>query len=1214
MPTPRLTILPFLQSYDAATARLTVNLLLIPVGDPALPLSSLAGGAPVAPAFQGAAPMVVARLSDDAAHVATLASTPATTQTAQLAPPPTQAAIFDWLRAEFSITQPAVAHVRSTDYRVRKYLPLSYRRSHGFVAPKTALASIDDTYHCLLNCPPPATRPLQPPSDEISWGEAFAVIMRQPVVARAAGLIHSLTIDLPDSFPGGWLFFSLDAAHDFGAVAAADAEYLKLFATRVPALSRGIARPVFTATLFPVAVDAAAAAGFGALDRVFPEAAAFDDGFAKIVHARQPVHADSAAENEAGGPPLKLDPGIQLAWDDEDTLVATNRAVGTEMDGSLPPDAPSAVLGYRIDVRAAGDAAWTSLTAITSPGFSVGAAMVPGFAAEQQVEVHPMTVGGQFWLPAFFTRWAGGSLTAPDDDEIMLRGPARTAPLPYAGIGADAVPLRYGRHYEFRVRLADTTGGGPAVQDAGINPAPAPVAGWHFRRHIAPGPVTLRDVDGAGAHTPRQFRITRPVILYPQAVFTGAPGAYIHLRDIARANQLAAPANRVMPAMPDPDADHLEIRVLVAAPRFDPAGGHTGFTELYRTHRAFPPLVDLAAPDPLDITLDWVDCARLTDLAWPAAGTPPGTETGPLRLPTDRQVRIEIRALGRNDPTYFGSDAARHGAVSEMWAGSVTVPAAVQAPLLRPTTPQERLASVFLQPDGPRAAATAVSAAQAAASPLMAERLAAAVRLVADDGTLYGAPGRRTVFGCAGLKHHLAPDYGALTLTSAIELERVWLNVIRLTLDRDWSWIGLSAPAIQIHRRVELRGTGQIATSAVGRISMDHAVNQQAFRANPQRDGIDIVFVDALEPPLDAQGFPHEVLVTYTLTARFSDATTEVITLDGHLPVATAPEAVPRVVSAGHAFSDYAILGDYEGTGRRQRLLWLEFDADPRKDPRDIYYARMLSSTPDPMLMPGHEPAADPAPHGDLDLDPETVRVIRPGQGDDHAGLGAMQPLIKATDSDRHYALPLPAHLSRQSAELFGFFTYELRLGHPEGTVDAPFWSTAQARFGPGLVLDGVQHPAPDMGCAARRTRGHLALQAGYATPVLGGRLIRMAQPNTDIWFVLYGRVMQADGASWRNIQIDMRRAQPVIDRPSHGRRSIRPPVGRAVWSTADITARLDEIGFDPATPLTALAVELLPEPNGAFTDPLAGDLGEVRILRSSPLIAIDGDCCPPDV
>jgi hypothetical protein len=43
---------------------------------------------------------------------------------------------------------------------------------------------------------------------------------------------------------------------------------------------------------------------------------------------------------------------------------------------------------------------------------------------------------------------------------------------------------------------------------------------------------------------------------------------------------------------------------------------------------------------------------------------------------------------------------------------------------------------------------------------------------------------------------------------------------------------------------------------------------------------------------------------------------------------------------------------------------------------------------------------------------------------------------------------------------------------------------------------------------------------------------------------------------------------------------------------------------------LSALAIELIPEPNSPFDDPLRSELGEVRILRTSPLVAIQGVCC----
>ena len=52
-----------------------------------------------------------------------------------------------------------------------------------------------------------------------------------------------------------------------------------------------------------------------------------------------------------------------------------------------------------------------------------------------------------------------------------------------------------------------------------------------------------------------------------------------------------------------------------------------------------------------------------------------------------------------------------------------------------------------------------------------------------------------------------------------------------------------------------------------------------------------------------------------------------------------------------------------------------------------------------------------------------------------------------------------------------------------------------------------------------------------------------------------------------------------------------------ASWSDDALHALLAPLGLPATSPLSVLAVELLPEPNGGFGDPLGGDLGDVRIL-----------------
>jgi hypothetical protein len=158
---------------------------------------------------------------------------------------------------------------------------------------------------------------------------------------------------------------------------------------------------------------------------------------------------------------------------------------------------------------------------------------------------------------------------------------------------------------------------------------------------------------------------------------------------------------------------------------------------------------------------------------------------------------------------------------------------------------------------------------------------------------------------------------------------------------------------------------------------------------------------------------------------------------------------------------------------------------------------RVLTSAPDPMLLPGRVARDDPTGYDQPALDPELVRVVRPGQSDDFAGLHVMQPLSGSV-SGRHFLVPLPANVSDSAPELFGFFTYEIRAGHRRGTPTSPFWSTAQGRLGPSVVLDGVQHPPPWIDCRP-------AEHADVGGPVLPGaagrrRVVLERANSTDAW------------------------------------------------------------------------------------------------------------------
>jgi hypothetical protein len=68
-------------------------------------------------------------------------------------------------------------------------------------------------------------------------------------------------------------------------------------------------------------------------------------------------------------------------------------------------------------------------------------------------------------------------------------------------------------------------------------------------------------------------------------------------------------------------------------------------------------------------------------------------------------------------------------------------------------------------------------------------------------------------------------------------------------------------------------------------------------------------------------------------------------------------------------------------------------------------------------------------------------------------------------------------------------------------------------------------------------------------------------------------------------------------------------PHGFGYFDQEEIEAWLDALGLPRNSPLSTLAVELLPEPDTPFADPLGGDLGQVRVLRTSVLVPVPAIC-----
>ena len=282
-------------------------------------------------------------------------------------------------------------------------------------------------------------------------------------------------------------------------------------------------------------------------------------------------------------------------------------------------------------------------------------------------------------------------------------------------------------------------------------------------------------------------------------------------------------------------------------------------------------------------------------------------------------------------------------------------------------------------------------------------------------------------------------------------------------------------------------------------------------------------------------------------------------------------------------------------------MLWLEF-AEPPVDPGDAYFVRVLAKAPDPMLLSTDELLPDatgtPLPETPLPLDPEWMRLITPGQLPDESGLSAMQSIGGRTANAPQYMIPLPPDLDASSTELFGFFVYEVRLGHT-----AARWSTAQGRYGPMLRVAGVQHPAPPLICQAARVKSDILVKAPYATPTFNGANVRPPVPHTDLWAVLYARVRQADGTAWRNVLL----VQTQLFAPPAGNDPVSAGIpilyGEGSFAADAVSAGLTRLGLPNDEPLTVLVAELFADPPEA--NPLGSRLGQARLLRVSPLISV---------
>ena len=1263
----RLSLMTFPQRVtpSGAASTLDLRLLLLPLGDPTAAID--AGW----PAFAGTNLQLNACVIDTLASLPTNGSAIALQKPFTAAPPANAVALFNLLKKNLTdkgVTVNTNPPASPDGVRVRKALPASYTDAFPFSQPRTNDLLVGDGFGCAIRGQKPNTDP-NPPKPIIAWGQILSFALRQPVLAEALGLIYpfSLTITPPLLKNGGWIYVTLDTTPGVNPytaewLAPGHFDFIRRYAARIPAIAPTDDRTLFAAQLFPV-VDVPA----GNYDDVQVEAEEYDDGFAKIIHCNQPANIDAATANADQIAP-GAEAGIQIGWDDEQVTIWSNRQLELlrfRLGAPADPNNPEAALGvqgYRVDVRHSAAGKWQSVCLVTGTLNFNGATAdatgstplpVPSELWIEPTPLRPTPAAGpntaEAWLPLYFAQWRGSSLVVHDDTTSKLTPGTKPMPGNFLQAFLGNVPvLRYGQDYQFRVRLADLTGGGPKSFDPSTNPALAPIGKCHFVRHLPPKALVTSQTPPPAAITrgtivppvPSQIpvpdptqaiqtiTVKKPRLGYPEAIFAGVnPATFTGASlDALIADALA---NHSTLNVPDPDVDRFAITVEARMPAHDSGTPGTlpdATDGLYRVvYRIEIPFNATAAdPDPsVTINLDYEDIHQISDLA---TFIPAGTS---ITIPTARDIRIRLQALCQPRLNYYANAEPPSGLVTDF----VVRQEAADESGLFPVDPAAQVKAIFLQP----------SAGQV-------QLLAQALDLKADNLVFTGKPGTRTVFGCSqALRHTLAADYSSITFANQPEFLNHWIVALEFNLDRDWTWEGFAEPAFTISP-VGISGSP-------GTVSYPRTVSQLALgdlTTAPDRSTARIIFFDAVEPKPPVGAFPAELDPQWNIKCNFPSAPQFVQLYTIRLPITVPPAQTPKIAATGIALSPFHRDKKYSSTDPRQRLLWIEFDT-PVADPDDTYFGRVLASGPDPLLSVDliPSPLAEPVPPP-LPIDPELIRAISPGESDDAAGIDAMTQLIPATSHTKglHYLLPLPPGISSEDLELFSFWTYEFRVGHKydlgkdSAGTEHFRWSTAQGRFGAPLIVGGIQHPAPHLVCAVEHTPKAIIVSAAYATTVNNGvRFIDpyLGDPRTEIVVMLYAQVAQIDGECWRNILLTHCVLVPQLPEPAVLDAFVAPTpqtrdlIGTTSFSEKHVESILAQLRLSKVTPLSVLAVELLPgndlgksdlrrrgnlqsqKDQAEFSDvaveeecgndALGSDIGDRRILRTSPLTPVPPIC-----
>ncbi len=1079
------------------------------------------------------------------------------------------------------------------DLAIRKYLPLSYRNSFNFTAPRVKNAVTDSSYHCAMR----EQKPLLtvPEEKQVSWGKVYAHLLRQPLMAKKAGLIYETQIQLAegDFENGGWLYVDIDENSEYGKVQQNSlpdvaGPFIKRYAARIPILEKSEARSLFAAVLFPVMKNGESPVGI--YDELYIEASQFNEGFATIVHANQPVSGNLLQEEQDGFHPQK-EIGIRLGWEDEQILVWYLRQLAVDKNTNERLDAPLGVSGYHIDVKksTAPDNAWDSLNAVQSNGnMQLETINIGEFKGELPYQVYPTKVfdglvdANNYWLPMYFANWNNTSVVLPDktaakiyQNEAEIKTPVKVSDT-YSPL-TTKTKLEYGNEYQFRVRLSDISGGSPSPSIPTLTGfSVSHIAKTQFKRYVAPNAVTVQNENDIKSNTDdlnfegNSLKLSRPLLGFPTIVYTGKYTDPIKrlekaVQDILDEQQQSGNSKGGKAfGIPDPDAVVVEIKVEVETLNMDNLASDNGrehYITLYRTKREFKPFNENAPEGSIEVPIAFkdVNVMNLTNTATPfpeAADNDFIAKTqGGILLPSARNIRLTLRAVGEEKANYWGIENLANPDLDSRYGKTTVIhmrqEAKSETNIFTDTQNAKTLQGIYLQPDpivvklDPILFKTLQGTNGDEGMTDIVQRLGDQLDVKTKELTLLSENGERLQFWCSSmLRHSMSPDNSSITFANKHELHDHWLVCTTLFIERDWTWDGLETSSFHISRKRKM-GRDPIASETfIGDLELKRTASYQAIQKGKDglvhREYTRIILIDVVDNKPAIGKLPDTIELQYSVEPQLKSGSPAMIdtTFESEkivLPTTINPTQTPKLIAAGIALSPYNRNEKYSATETRTRFLWLEFDKLPT-DENDALFCRVLAYSPDQLISNNHPSLMEVPNEPPLPLNPEYIRTVTPESGHDHSGLDAMQRMEKSIDTDRHYyLLPLPPGLHHESPELFGMFTYEFRYGHTD-----KIWSTAQGRFGRALRVAGLQHPAPTLTCMLNRNEKHISVNSPYATAVFNGKDVTASPPRTGIWALLYAQVKQADGLDYRNILLDEMELKP---KPLRNEKELLPEI-----------------------------------------------------------------------